>query len=97
MCKECVATRRRERYRNSEKGATLDRMKRYREANKDRITEQRKQYREANHDKIKEQQEAEKERRKETITCECGATIRKDSKKRHLKTTQHENYIRQKA
>ena len=95
-CKSCELMRRKELY-EGDKSAHADRMKRYREANKDRITEQRKQYREANHDKIKEQQEAEKERRKETITCECGATIRKDSKKRHLKTTQHENYIRQKA
>ena len=96
MCKECVATRRRDRYRESDKTVHAEKMKKYREDNIEKITEQRKQYRESNQDKIKQQNEANKDRYSEIVKCECGAEMRKYSLSRHLKNQsgQHENYIR---
>ena len=96
MCKECVATRRRDRYCGADKDVILDKQKQYYDDNKEKITEQRKQYRESNQDKIKQQNEANKDRYSEIVKCECGAEMRKYSLSRHLKNQsgQHENYIR---
>ncbi len=93
-CIPCLRARRKELYEVSDKSVHKERMKQYREANIERITEQRKQFREANKERINQ---AKSEKGKEKVTCECGAILRRDGVSRHLKTTQHENYIRQKA
>lgn len=52
------------------------------ENNKEQILEKQKEYRENN-----------KEYRKEKITCECGASIRKEDLARHKKSKKHYNFI----
>ena len=55
-----------------------------REKNKEAIYERRKQYREKNKEEIKE-------KKQERCVCECGASIQKQIKYKHLKTEKHLN------
>ena len=58
----------------------------YYQDNKKGIIEHIKQYREANKAEIAEKQ-------KEPFECECGSTIRKNEKSRHLKSAKHQAFI----
>ena len=80
--------------------------KEYYQDNRERILKRVKEYSETNKDKIKEwhgnyyQNNKEKwqqanEKRKEQITCECGCTLQKKAKSKHLKTSKHQHYINQ--
>ena len=62
--------------------------KEYRVDNIQVISEQMKQYKLNNKEKIVEQN-------KQTIICECGSTINKHEKPRHIKTPKHINLIQQ--
>lgn len=75
-----------ERYQDN-KEQILEQKKEYYENNKQQIDEKHKEWYENN-----KQQIAEK--RKEKITCECGCIIRKDSLNRHLKSQQHQEYLK---
>ena len=63
-----------------------EKIKKYREDNKEKIAEQRKKYQQDNKEKIAE-------KLKEKYTCECGSVLRKADRKRHEKTSKHQNYI----
>jgi hypothetical protein len=58
----------------------------YYENNKEKILQKHKEY----YKKIKEHKE---EKAKVKYTCECGSTIRKDSKSKHEKTITHQSFI----
>jgi hypothetical protein len=81
----------------------LKKAKEYREQNKEQVAEQRKKHYEANKEHIAEQRkkryEANKEhiaeQRKEKITCECGSTIIRGTKARHLRSQKHQDFINQ--
>jgi hypothetical protein len=60
--------------------------KEYRENNKEKISEKKKEYYENNKERINEI-------RKGKYTCECGLTIRKDSKAKHEKSIKHLEFI----
>ncbi len=62
--------------------------KQYYEDNKTNLLEHMKQYRLDNHETILE-------RDKQPIICECGLTINKSNKQRHMRTTKHINLINQ--
>lgn len=63
----------------------------YNEKNKERINENYKEYTQK-----PEVKERIKERNSETIVCECGCSLRRDSLLRHQKTKVHLNFITQK-
>ncbi len=46
-------------------------------------------------EKKEEARQREHDRKREKMTCECGAIVRRDGMSRHLKnpTTQHQNYL----
>jgi hypothetical protein len=86
-------------YRDANKEILALKHKEYYEKNKDKIREAsketRKKYNEANKDKKREYQRLYQ---KEKITCECGATFRRDCKKAHLETSfRHKDFINTKA
>lgn len=97
----------RERYWLETLGATLNKQipirtqKEWREDNKEVLSEYSKEYNQNNREKIieykKEHYQKNKqqilEQRKEKITCECGTTLRKADKNRHLKSQKHKDYI----
>ena len=60
--------------------------KQYRLGNIDHVKEQKKQYRLDNKEHIKEH-------KKQTILCECGLSINKDHKSRHLRLNKHTTNI----
>jgi hypothetical protein len=60
--------------------------RKYREQNTDIIKEKDRKYREQNANIIKE-------KAKESITCECGCELRKDTLKRHQKSQKHKNLL----
>ena len=70
----------------------------YYQQNKEYITEVHRAYRESNREKINETARIKysqrideiHEKRKETITCECGCEVRKDGLARHKRTIQHQ-------
>ena len=62
--------------------------KEYYEQNKEEIAEQRKKRYEANKEQIAEQ-------KKEKMTCECGSTITRCTKARHLRSQKHQDFINQ--
>lgn len=68
--------------RGLDKDRLKDRMKNYYVENKDLIAEKCKNYRNENKEQIKE-------RRQQTITCECGKTIQKKNLANHRKSTFH--------
>ena len=59
------------------------------QANKEKTSEQGKERYQANKEKISEQGKIK-------VTCECGLTISRNSKSKHLKTAKHCNYIKNK-
>ena len=69
----------------------LRRIKDYNEANKERITEYHNNYYQNNKEKWKQSNEKQRQQ----ITCECGCSLRKKAKSKHLKSKQHQNYINQ--
>lgn len=64
----------------------VEHRKQYREQNKEHIKEQWKQYHQQNKDKINE-------KKREKITCECGAIISRCGLARHRKTQNHIDFI----
>ena len=79
-------------------------MKEHYQSNKEKIQKYQKEYTIANKEKIlehqKEHYQTNKEKiqkyKKEQITCECGSTISRLNKNRHLKSQKHCNYIKNK-
>ena len=77
-----------------------EKFKEYRETNKEKLKECKKVWREANQEHIAEyhkeyyqaNKEAIAEKDKVKFTCECGSTVRTDSKSRHCKTLKHMKY-----
>ena len=67
--------------------------KKHYEDNKEKLKEKRKIYYEQNKEKAKTYN---KQYNSIKYNCECGATIQKLSKSRHLKTKKHQNYINNK-
>jgi len=67
-----------------------EKIKQYLQDNKEKIKEKRKIYYEQN-------KETRKQYRKQynsiKFNCECGATIQKHNKARHIKSKKHQNYI----
>jgi len=70
--------------------ANKEKIKEYYQDNKEKLREKQKIYDYLNKESIKEKR---KEYYKNKIVCECGSTIRKDSKNRHLKSKKHQNFI----
>ena len=60
--------------------------KKYYQENKEKETKRLKEYKEENKEEINE-------KRKEKYVCECGSTIRKETKKLHESTTKHKNFV----
>lgn len=83
--KEQVSNTKKEWYRKN-KEKVINRIKNNYENNKEQRIEKVKEYAQNNKEKIKE-------RNATTITCECGATIRKYGLKKHLDTTSHKEKI----
>ena len=75
-------------YYNDNKQVMAEHNKQYYEDNKTNLLEHIKQYRLDNHETILE-------RNKQPIICECGLTINKSNKQRHMRTTKHINLINQ--
>jgi len=77
-----------------------DKIKAYKQQNSDKIKARDKAYYEQNKDKIKAYQQQYREQNKaylsEKIECECGAVIRRDYKREHLKTKKHLKLIQNK-
>jgi hypothetical protein len=90
--KESISKQRKN-YYETNKINILEKNKDYREKNKEHISEKIKEYYETNKEKIKEYYETNKEKIKDRkcilLTCECGRTIRKTEKARHLKSLIH--------
>ena len=97
--KETIAEKQKE-WREANKDQLGEQQKEYYKANKEQITEKMKDYYEANKkqivERMKDYYEANKkqivETRKVKFTCECGSTVRTDSKSRHCKTLKHMKY-----
>lgn len=99
--KELIAEKKKE-WRENNKQQIVEKKKEYRENNKELIKERKQNYYQDNKEQIIEkvrlyseknkQQIAEKS--KEKITCECGCTLRKDNLKRHIKSQQHQEYLK---
>ena len=64
-------------------------LKEWYQDNKEQILEQNKQYNEKNKEKIRE-------RESKPYECECGLTIRQDTKSRHFKTLKHLDFLNNK-
>ena len=83
--REKVKLRRQQRNIDNKEEIAVKRKQAY-ESNKEAVSQQGKVYRENN-----------KERRKQhcsqPITCECGSSIRLDSKNKHLKSKKHQEFI----
>ena len=69
-------------------GDKAEYMKQYYNNNKEQVTEYHKQHYNNNKEHIAEQN-------KQAIICECGSTITKQHKLRHMKSTRHINLIQQ--
>ena len=71
--------------------------KEYEKDNKEQISELKKQYHHNNkqqlNEKSKQYYNNNKEQLKQKYTCECGSTVRKDTKSRHEKSTKHQNFL----
>ena len=89
--KEIISEKKKD-YREKNKEIIAQRKKEYCQKNKEKVAQRKKQYRENNKEKINKINE---KKRKEKYTCQCGLTIRKDSKARHEKTIKHQNYLLQ--
>jgi hypothetical protein len=83
--KEQVSTTKKDWYKKN-KEKVINRIKQNYEKNKEHKIEKVKEYAEKNKEKIKE-------RNANTITCECGVTLRKYGLKKHLETTNHKEKI----
>jgi hypothetical protein len=72
--------------------------KKYREKNKEAIAEKRKVYFENNKERYAEYNKKYYELNKESLfekyDCECGSTICRKHKSRHLKSNVHQAYIK---
>jgi len=79
-------------YREKNKEAKKENNRQYYKDNKEKIKEEAKQYYYKNKDKFNNKEKMKE--RKEKITCECGATFRKDNKIRHNKSNKHQNYLK---
>ena len=75
-------------YRQDNKEQIKERNKQYRQNNKDVILERQRLYRNANKEMISE-------KRKEKFICDCGSTVVKDRKAKHLRTLKHINFCKQ--
>lgn len=73
-------------YRENNKEYYKEYQREYRENNRDILSEKDREYYQNNKDIISE-------KKKEKFDCECGSTVRKSDKARHLKTNKHQNYI----
>ena len=73
-------------YREAHKQKALEQEKKYRDEHKDKIQEKNKKYREQHKEKIQANKATQYE-------CECGSTIRKDSKVKHLKSVKHCQFL----
>ena len=73
-------------YRKKYKKEINEKMKARYQANKEKKNEYDKAYREANKKEINE-------RNKEKYTCDCGSTLRKVDKARHLKSLKHQKFL----
>ena len=84
---------------NSERKKAWD--KHYRETHTDIIKERKMNYREENKEKIKEtkrqyyiaHKDLIQENNAKMMTCECGASCKKNGMSKHLRTTKHITYI----
>jgi hypothetical protein len=74
-------------YREANKEKELQRAKLYRETNPEKVKERAKQYRESNHEKINNKMG-------EKHQCDCGGKYTYRHKSNHLKTTKHQNFIK---
>ena len=74
-----------------------ERQKKYRYQNREKISEQAKQNykvnREKRLEKAKENYQDNKKKLSQKITCNCGSVVRKDSIKRHERSTKHKKYL----
>ena len=99
---ETIAERDRQ-YRLDNSEYIKERFKQYYINNKEHIAEHNKQYYEDNKtnllEHIKQYRESHKEEKAEwdrqPIICECGLTINKSNKQRHMRTTKHINLLNQ--
>ena len=84
-------------YRDENPEKESIRSKKYRDENPEKIAEIHKKYRDENPEKIaeinKKYRDENKEKLREKYTCDCGSSIRKDSKNRHEKTKKHQTFI----
>lgn len=93
-----IPDRKRDEYRKTYKPRRQLISKIYLEKNKNIISEKNKEYEKKN--KVKRQQQKiiyyqnNKDKLKEKYTCICGSTLRLDTKARHNKTKEHQEYIK---
>jgi hypothetical protein len=61
--------------------------------NKDKKLKYQKEYYKNNQEKFKQYRINNEEKINASMLCICGSAIRKDSKKKHLNTQKHKNFI----
>jgi vacuolar-type H+-ATPase subunit I/STV1 len=87
----------RKQYRKKNKEELKEIKKIYYQENKEKIKEKVKQYMEEYREKHREQnreyQKQYKQKNNEMIECECGSTIKKINKLKHIKSEKHNNYL----
>ena len=92
-----IPGRNKKEYYEDNKEKVLERRKKYYEDNKEKLLECHKKYYEDNKEKIADQNagyyQANKEKIAEKFTCECGVTIRKDSKSKHERSIKHQTFL----
>ena len=86
-------------YRDNHRDESKEYFKKRYENNKEEERAKRKEYRKNNPEKMKEQDRLKYQRNKAMIqrpyTCECGATMCRSAKSRHLKTQKHQQFLNQ--
>ena len=80
-------TQKNKNYYLDNKEQIIERVRLYSKNNKEKINENKKSYYNNNKEKILEKS-------KEKMTCECGCILRKDNLKRHIKSQQHQEYLK---
>ena len=81
-----IAGRTKKEYREDNKEHISEYFKQYCENNKQEKMEYDKQYYENNKERIKA-------KKKEKFECECGSTLRRNDKAKHIKTKKHREYM----
>jgi hypothetical protein len=87
-----IPTRTNKEYRTDNRDELLEKMPKYWHQNKDEINRQRRLDRKENPEKYSERDRARSERRKEKVTCECGAIVVKRALLDHRRRKCHKEW-----